>query len=210
MPHRYLSSHPAHNLPDSFAKSPRSNNYKILEIERTTAEEIEKKLETLAKTLNTEESKGRVLDDYGQMYGQGRGMATDSQYVYMIRAKVMRNISSGDYGSIVRAICKTFSCSPKYVSIVEEETPCRVKVVVLPLNVINAAGLSVQQTVEMIKQLLPVGIKLESVLFDGSFEFTDKASEEDRDRGFADLEQSYGGFFGLLSGTETVEIALPI
>lgn len=210
MPNRYREDHPAGNLPDSFAKTPESNNYKVLEIERRMATDFSHELQALDDGLDLSLAYGKTLDYYGEMYGQPRGVATDSQYRYMIRAKSMRNLSSGDYPSIRKAICHAFRCDQKLVSISEDDAPCVVKIAVLPLSVINSAGLTVNQTTAMIKQLLPVGVRLESILFDGTFEFSDKADALDQEHGFADINGTYGGYFGLLSGGNEDATVLPI
>lgn len=207
---RYISDNHVKNLPDAFAKTTGSNNYKILEVERLTVEELRDNLQDVFNTNNLDNCSGKTLDLYGDTVGQPRGVATDEQYILMIKSKIMRNVSNGSYRSIVNSICATFDCEASQVYIVEKDEPCVVELVVLPLSVINKAGLTTTQTIKMIKTLMPVCVTLESFLFEGTFCFSDVENEVDNDAGFTDVEGGQtGGFFGILYGEDNEPI-LPI
>lgn len=197
------------NLPDAFKKSTDSNNFKILEVEKRTLEDIRQSLQQINGILDINNAKGKTLDLYGERVGQARGIADDDKYLLMIKAKIMRNLSSGSYPSIVSALCRTFNCEPSQIYITEGDEPCTVTVAALPLEVINKAGLTTSQTVAIIKSMLPVGISLTSFLFEGTFEFGSNANEYDETKGFANDEGTIGGYLGATAGDET-DIPLPI
>nr|DAY61033.1 MAG TPA: Protein of unknown function (DUF2612) [Caudoviricetes sp.] len=198
------------NLPDYYRKSPESNNFKILSVEKHTITDFKQDMEKIFQSLNLDTASGKTLDLYGETVNQPRGLATDAQYIMMIRSKIMRNISSGDYPSVVRAICRTFDCEASQVFIQEKDTPCTVELVVLPISVINKAGLTTRQTVQLIKQILPVGVSIESVVFEGTFCFSDRLDEYDAAAGFRDDSLGIeGGHFGIVYG-EDDEKLLPI
>ena len=198
------------NLPDCYAKTDDSNNYKILSVERYAIADFKADIANVFNSLDLNKATGKTLDLYGEMLGQPRGIATDEQYVLMIRSKIMRNLSGGDYTSILKAICMTFDCEPSQVFIKEKDTPCTVELVVLPLSVINKAGLTTKQTVEMIKQIMPVCVTLESFLFEGTFTFSNSENEYAEQAGFCDVEGgTIGGYFGLVYGEDSEPI-LPI
>lgn len=198
------------NLPDCYEKSKTSNNYKILSIEKYSIDGVNKDISDIFDSLNLNNATGKTLDLYGEMLNQPRGVATDDQYILLIRSKIMRNLSSGDYRGVVNAICHTFECDASEVLIIEKDEPCVVELVVLPLKVIVKAGLTTKQTVAMVKQLLPIGITLESFLFEGTFAFADNETSQDNKAGFCDVEDGIiGGYFGILYG-EDDEPILPI
>lgn len=200
----------AANLPDCYSKGEQSNNFKILSIEKFIIDDFKKDITDIFNSLNLNEAEGATLDLYGEMLSQPRGVATDDQYILLIRSKIMRNLSGGDYPSVLKAICMTFDCEPSQVYIKEKDSPCTVELVVLPLSVINRAGLTTKQTVAMIKQLLPVGITLESFLFEGTYTFGNLENDYDEEAGFCDVEGgTIGGYFGLVYG-EDEEPLLPI
>lgn len=200
----------AANLPDCYSKGEQSNNFKILAVEKYVIDDFKKDIADIFNSLDLNESKGSTLDLYGEMLSQPRGVATDAQYILLIRSKIMRNLSGGDYPSVLKAICMTFDCEPSQVYIKEKDSPCTVELVVLPLSVINRAGLTTKQTVAMIKQLLPVGITLESFLFEGTYTFSNLENDYDEEAGFCDVEGgTIGGYFGLVYG-EDEEPLLPI
>lgn len=237
------------NLPDAYKKTTDSNNFKILEIERKTLEDVRKSLwgydkckkcgneaitqenqncpvcgsETVRinginDILNIDNAKGKTLDLYGERVGQARGLATDEKYILLIKAKIMRNISNGSYPSILTSLCLTFGCDPSQIYFTDGEEPFTVNMAALPLEVINAAGLTSAQTVAIIKSLLPVGISLSSFVFEGTFEFARSYEDMTIDGDTEGLTDTYenmnnpdaiGGYLGVAAGDEVDEI-LPI
>lgn len=199
------------NLPDAYAKTTDSNNFKILEIERVACEDLRTTLQSIDNILDLNNAKGNTLDLYGERVGQARGLANDDKYLLMIKSKILRNLSNGSYPSIANAICSTFNCEPSQVLIIDDTEPCTVKIVTLPLSIINSAGLTTSQTVAIIKSILPVGISLTSFFFEGTFEFSAEENEYDEEKGFANSEsdQSIGGYLGV-TGSDTTDELLPI
>lgn len=197
------------NLPDAYKKTTDSNNFKILEIERIACQDLRSGLQEVSNILDINNATGKTLDYYGERVGQARGVANDVKYLLMIKAKIMRNISNGSYQSIADALCMTFGCEPSQILIVEGEEPCSVKIVTLPLEIINSAGLTISQTLALVQSMLPVGTNVSSFLFEGSFEFGTAENEYDEEKGFADDAGVIGGFFGATGADITDEI-LPI
>lgn len=197
------------NLPDSYYKNESGNIYKILQVEQSPVLEAEQDIKDVLNSLDLNEAKGKTLDLYGEMIGQARGVATDDQYILMIKSKIMQNLSTGDFPSILNSICLMLSCEPSEVIIEESTERCAVKISKLPLETINKAGLSANQTVAAIKRLLPVGVSIDSFLFEGTFEFSNIENEASETAGFADEEQTIGGYLGIVNGEENEPI-LPI
>ena len=189
----------AKNLPDCYKKDKDSNNYKILEIERRAGVELRDHLDDIAEILDIENATGAVLDAYGARYGQPRGKATDQQYRIMIKTKIAKTLSSGSYKDIVDVICFAFSCTKNEVLLLESPiNPMSVSLEQLPLTAINSSGFTTTQAYQLIKSMMPVAIELQSVLFEGTFEFAETESEYDESAGFAisEADQSIGGYFG--------------
>ena len=209
----------AKNLPDSFAKGTDSNNYKILSVEKYAVDSMKTDIKAVLNALDLngkdENGKpyiyGKTLDLYGEMVNQARGVATDEQYILLIRAKIMRNLSGGDYPSVLNSICTSLNCQPSKVYIKEKENePCTVEAVTIPLDVLNVAGMTQKQTFELIKSLLPAGVKLETATFEGTLEFSDQENETSTTAGFGDLtDENIGGYLGDLLSDEN-EKPLPI
>lgn len=160
----------AKNLPDAYKKDSSSNNFKILELERATNVEYRAILYEINDILNIDNATGATLDMYGKKYGQARGKATDAQYRIMIKSKVVRGWCNGSYKNIVDALAKTFSCSVDNI-LIRESGDMAVSLDKIPLSAIINAGFSTAQAEKIVKNILPVGVELESVLFEGTFEF---------------------------------------
>ena len=200
----------AKNLPDCYKKDSDSNNYKILEIERRANGLLRSSLNSIDSILDLETASGATLDMYGERFGQPRGNASDAQYKIMIKAKIMRSFCGGGYKDIVDALCYTFNCGLDDVLLLETETPLNVTVYRIPMNAIITAGFSPSEAEKLIKNLLPVGVMLESVMFEGTFEFGGDEYELDENAGFSEAENgTYGGYLGYASSSET-EGDLPI
>ncbi len=199
----------AKNLPDSYKKDTDSNNHKILEVERTANNASREGLEQIVNILDIDNAKGAVLDLYGERFGQARGKATDAQYIAMIKSKIIRGLCDGSYKNIVDAVCYTFNCGIDDV-LITELSPLKVTLEKLPLSAIITAGFDTKQAEQIIKNLLPVAVELESVLFEGTFEFGEAENEYDETTGFGETEDSeIGGYLGWTGSQETID-DLPI
>lgn len=209
----YNAENHAKNLPDVYKKSPNSNNYKILEIGRCSKQNLRSDLKEIENVLTIENATGATLDLYGERIGQRRGLATDAQYLIMLKAKIMRTMSNGSYNSVVNAVCESFNCSPSDIIVEESETPCLIKTLTVPIEIINKAGLSSSQAHQIIKSLLPIGVRLDEYLLEGTFCFAENEGEYDETAGFALVENAgandVGGYFGATGGDMSEEL-LPI
>lgn len=189
------------NLTDAFRKDIDSNNRKILDI--CTLDELRAALSAILDSLDISKATGQTLDLYGDMIGQDRGEATDEQYRVMIKARINRNLAESDHSSIINAICITFGCDPSEVLLVEAEEPCTVRVENLPFEKLNSSNIDENTAIEIIKGLMPAGVLLESLNFSGTFEFGGTDLEYEEEKGFGNVDQTIGGYFGLLSTSQT-------
>lgn len=197
------------NLPDAYKKTSTSNNFKILEIARLSCSDLRANLQEISDILDIANAQGKTLDLYGERVGQARGVTTDDKYFVLIKAKIMRNLSNGSYQSVVNALCETLNCEPSQVVLVDGEDARTVTITTLPLDVINNAGFTTSQVTAIIKSLLPIGVKLSSFLYEGTFEFGTNEDDTDNEKGFANADGTIGGYLGATS-SDTSDIILPI
>ena len=207
---KYNSIHHVKNLPDAYNKRSDSNNYKILEIERISCQTLRDAIDSIDYILDINNATGATLDMYGERVGQARGRATDTSYLLMIKARIARTMTDGSHESIVKALCLTLDCEPSQVVIVDDEEPYSIKIVTIPLDVINRAGFTTSQTLALIQSLMPIGTTITSFLFEGTFQFSDFEFEYDEKAGFSDVENGdIGGYFGMTQDDES-GVILPI
>lgn len=183
-------------LPDIYKKP---NNRKLLSIEQASVQGLRDDIQAVHDTLDILKATGKTLDLYGAIYKQARGSLTDDQYRYMILQKAARYFVGCDHDSIVNALAAVFGVSPDKFKIEETGAPCEVTVKSLPFSVLSSVGITASQARDMIEAMLAVGVRLDSVNFEGTFEFGDSADEKDEDKGFSNIEHSTGGYFGYLS-----------
>lgn len=200
----------AKNLPDAYKKDSTSNNYKILEVERAANSDLRTMLEQIENILDINNATGATLDMYGKRFGQPRGKATDAQYKAILKSKISRALCRGNYRDIVDAICFTFNCGIDDVRIIETSEPANVLLDKLPLASIINSGFNTTQAQQIIKNLLPVCVTLETVSFDGTFEFGEAENEHDEAAGFGEtVEGAIGGYLGWTDAQDPVE-SLPV
>lgn len=199
----------AKRLPDSYAKSERSNNYKLLNLNEQAVEDVKSDLWAIFDARDIEKATGRTLDLIGEMVGQKRGAMTDTQYRYVIRTKVGMNTAQGTYESAMETLTRIFNCTPRDIVILDGEKSGWLVVQKFPLEVLVNAGFTSTQAVDFIKRVAPIGTKVDTVNFEGTFEFADTADVYDETAGFADIEQTMGGYLGLLLGDDENSPVLP-
>lgn len=196
-------------LPDSFSKSSKSNNGKLLDINYNALAELKKDIADIYYMIDLDGACGKTLDLYGDMLGQTRGRLTDTQYKVLLRGVIAKNLCKGDYASVIEAVSLIFNCDKSEVSLEEvKDKVCRVYARKLPYAVILNSGFSARHVVEIIKMVLPVTVRLEADNLEGTFEFGND-NEYNELKGFGNIEQSLGGFFGALFSFDD-ERGLPI
>ena len=196
-------------LPDSYAKSERSNNHKLLNLNEQAVADAKSDLWAIYDARDIENAIGRTLDRIGEMVGQKRGAMTDAQYRYVIRTKVGMNTGQATYESAMETLTRIFNCTPRDIVIVDGAESCSLEVQKFPLEVLVNAGFTSLQAVDFIKRVAPIGVMVKTVNFQGTFEFADTADVYDETAGFADTKQTIGGYFGLLLGDDENRTVLP-
>lgn len=214
----------AARLPDVYAKDDASNNSKLLKIPQALFADAYVDLLGDPDALppvpgvddmtDLDRAFGKTLDYYGEMVGQPRGALDDSMYRYLIRNRIARNFVVGDYESVLTGIVNMFEASKKEIVLDDNpDKPGVVHVTRLPFAILSSAGFTAYQALEMIEQLVPVGVRVEADNFEGTFEFAATESEIDHDAGFSDHpdpeQQTMGGYLGFAIG-EDESTPLPI
>lgn len=190
------------NLTDAYSKARTSNNARLLSIAKSSLEVLRESIRAVYDSLDIDKATGKTLDQFGDMVGQARGVATDEQYRAMIKSKICRNLTSGDHNSIVNAICLVFGCEPSDILLAEAEVPCVVSLESLPYSSLAANNIDASTAIKIVAGLMPAGVRLESLNFTGTFEFSASADEYNAEAGFGDVDQTIGGYLGLLSDSE--------
>lgn len=202
-------------LPDAYRKDKDSNNYKLLELDSQAAEELKKDIKSVYDSLDLQRASGPTLDLYGNMLGQKRGLLNDTQYRYMIYTRIGRNIVKGDYNSVMDVVVQMFNTEYGNITLDDFElketaSPCKVRLTKFPLFILVNAGFSSKQAVQMIESLLPICVTLDADNFEGTFEFAELDNELDNEKGFGNIEQTIGGYLGLLLGEDEKIPILPL
>lgn len=197
-------------LSDAYLKSIDSNNYKMLNLNEQATADVKTDADALLNSLDLWQATGRTLDFYGDVVGQKRGALTDEQYRYMIGLRIAINTAQGSYENSIDILTKIFKCKPTDIIIRDSENPCAVVVEKFPVEILVREGITSRQALEWIAQILPICITIDDANFDGTFEFAETADEYDELKGFGNVEQTIGGFLGLLLGDDENSPVLPL
>lgn len=190
-------------LPDCYRKDKDSNNYKLLKLAHASIQGFEDDTQQLYDMLDISKAKGKTLDLYGEAYKQKRGALTDEQFRLVVLQKVAQNFVTSDYDSIVKALSVAFGVDINSFVIEETGKPLEVEVKNLPYDVLQATGIGANAIHQIIKAMITVGITLAPLELTGTFEFSDRADEYNELAGFGNIEQSIGGYFGLIAEDNT-------
>lgn len=198
-------------LPDCYRKDPESNNYKLLEIGHIA---IDKLMNDISDTKNSKDltkAYGTTLEHFGNMIGQLRGSLDDNQYRYLLYMRIGKNLVTGNYNSVIRVARSMLGMDDNSNELaIDDAEGGNVHIRSIPLATLVASGFSSRQAIQLIKQLLPIGVGIISDGFEGTFEFDSSENVYDESKGFADLNNSFGGYLGLMLGDDDSAPVLPL
>lgn len=191
-------------LTDVYKKSPISNIGKIISILTDELEQLKYTFDRIEEWEDVDNAKGKALDDLGDNVIQVRGSATDEVYRIMLKSKVARNLSDGAIDTIIRVLAIALNVDYSEIRIKElyndSETPepAAIGLIQLPLKRLNEVGMSAKQFVSIVQKTVGSGIRVANVELTGTFSFSSKNSlvEIDNEKGFADIDQTIGGYLG--------------
>ena len=185
-------------LPDCYRKDAESNNYKLLEIGHLA---IDKLMNDISDTL----------EHFGNMIGQLRGSLDDNQYRYLLYMRIGKNLVTGNYNSVIRVAGSMLGMDDNSNELaIDDAEGGNVHIRSIPLATLVASRFSSRQAIQLIKQLLPIGVGIITDGFEGTFEFDSSENVYDESKGFADLNNSFGGYLGLMLGDDDNAPVLPL
>ena len=201
----------AYLLPDCYRKDTESNNYKLLEIGHFAVDKLMDDINDTRESKDLTKAYGATLEHFGTMKGQPRGGLDDSQYRYLLYMRIGRNLVTGNYDSVIRVARSMLGMDDNSNElIVEDAKGGNVCIRSIPLSTLIASGFSSRQAIQLIKQLLPIGVGIITDGFEGTFEFDSSENVYDESKGFADLNRSFGGYLGLMLGDDDNAPVLPL
>lgn len=187
-------------LPDAFNKSENSNIGKLLQIISEQLDNVKQTLESVEEWRDIDNASGTPLDLLGYNVGQNRGLATDEIYRVMIRAKNARMISDGTANKIIKALAASLNCSVSDINVKFgyelEGDPAVVSITKAPLTALNAIGMSTDQFIQIVSNVVAGGIGVGNISLEGTFSFASGNTVETSDTGFADIGGTTGGTLG--------------
>ncbi|AMX00406.1 DUF2612 domain-containing protein [Rummeliibacillus stabekisii] len=187
---------------DYFKKNEGSNLYKLVSLFSGELERIKETNNLIVEWRDIDKAQGKALDLIGENINQSRGLATDEVYRVLLKSKIARNLSDGTINTIINVIAIALSTDKRSIKIVEGWTdelnpePASIKLMEMPLEAINRAGIDPANFVRIIQKTVAGGVKVQSIELNGTFEFGDTSLAIDNSKGFADIDGTTGGYLG--------------
>lgn len=153
-------------MPDAYYKVADGNLYNLLQLASMLDTTITTDINDIGNSRDIHNAIGATLDNYGAMVGVERNGATDTQYITKILNKIGVNTSGSDTNSVIKAVAQTLSAETSDISITEGDLS--VKVNGLTVAMLESSGYSASETTELIKQLIPIGVALETTVYAGT------------------------------------------
>ena len=205
------------SLTESYTKNPNSNIGKLILLASGQMEDLDETLRRIENWRDINQAQGDTLDLIAANVGQLRGQATDEVLRILIRARVARNLSDGTMDGIINSLAVTLNTTPNKFRIKElyndptSPEPAAIIITGLPIDVINASGISAVQFGKITQRVVAAGVRVAAIDLSGTFAYSSQYDvlENDTATGFADLAQTTGG---TLSGSfdPNTEVVLPI
>ncbi|MBW7452431.1 hypothetical protein ACFOLF_12180 [Paenibacillus sepulcri] len=189
-------------LSDVFQKSPTSNIGKLIGIVTNEMQRLDDTLQIMGEWRDIDQAEGTTLDRIGSNVVQPRGVATDEIYRVLIKSKIARNLSKGDINTIIQVIAVAVNAPYSEIEIREkyndpvDPEPAALSLMRLPLDRVNASGISLDQFARIIQRTVAAGVRVDAVELSGTFAFGAIDDAPDPNSGFADVAQTTGGRLG--------------
>lgn len=190
-------------LTDNYTKDPNSRIGKLFLIFSEQLQELEHTFNRIDQWRSIDDAEGTTLDRIGRVVLQPRGTATDEVYRILLKSKIARNLSTGDINTIINVLAVALDVEPSEITIQEmygdplEPEPAAIKVIQLPLEQINEAGMSPHHFAQIVQRTVAAGVRVGIIELTGTFEFASGNDVEiDPDAGFSDDNQEIGGYLG--------------
>ena len=211
-------------LPDCYEKTDNSNNDKLLKLNELICSDVKQDCIDVFNSLDLDNATGKTLEKLAETVNLKRGNYNDEQLRFAIKIQISKMHSKGDYNSSVELLCLSLGIDK--IKIEDGVNSCEVEIAQIPYDVFEELGISSDKIVKMLKELMPIGVGVESANFDGTFEFegdtidcgtsiriidevlncgtstrdiTDKLTVDApsiAETGFSDDNSSVGGYFG--------------
>ena len=191
-------------LPDTYNKEQESRITRLFRLVGQQVTELQRTLRTTERQRDIDQARGATLDAIGRNVSQGRGGLSDAAYRVLIKAKIARNISSGDVDAIKETLAamlniQTDDIRVRQMWLAMPPEPAAVEVHA-PLHALDRFGLSPEQFATIVQSIVAAGVRA-STWLGGTFELSEEL-EQDVERGLADDEMTFGG---TLSGYYEIE-----
>jgi len=183
-------------LPDIFNKNAESNNNKLLSMDYDIRADFHNNMVKVFEILDLYKAYYTTLDLYGETVGIQRKGLSDEQYKIAILSKIARNSASTDYNSIIKNISTIFKCNYLDIILENADLPAFINIKKMSIQTIIEVGFTIKQALDIIRSLLPITIDIKEANLEGTFELSDIAEQKDYNKGFGDVSQTKGGYFG--------------
>lgn len=189
-----------HKMPDAYKKTIGSNLYDLLQLANLLDVDQKADFNSIEGSHDIEFAYGKTLDRYGEMVGIQRSGATDEQYRVNILGAAGKRVSGGDCNSTIHVIADMLSVGIDSFRIYDMSdsipnanafVPAAIRIVGLSSEVIAETGFTSAQIKQMINDILPAGVRLETLTFDGTLDIMRVSNVNPSDTSYPTLSRAW-------------------
>jgi hypothetical protein len=173
-------------LPDAYKQD--GNHKHVLDLNEQARDEFIQAMNEVLDSLDLETASGSTLDMYGEIVNQKRGGLSDKAFRAMIKYKIAKYLSQGDYNTIM-SLMKFLLNSEDGGFVMTDAGNASVAITKLPLTTMIDAGFTSHQVIQLIEEFLPAGVGINRLNFEGTFAFS-SSDECEKTKKLMSLEAS--------------------
>ena len=174
----------AKNLPDNFRQDRDSNNYKLLRLAAGEAERDRVDTADMEAAHDVNRAGGASLDQIGATFDIPRMGRDDNAYRMLVKAAIAKSLCTGEYDDIRRCLSALLGCGEDEIVIHDRKDRVGVFEMRVPLAGFLGTGLSNDEILTLLDELLPGGVGVRDVVLNGGFTYTAKGYGNDERKGY--------------------------
>ncbi|SDI16318.1 hypothetical protein SAMN05192534_12379 [Alteribacillus persepolensis] len=191
-------------LTDAYNKNPNSNIAKTISLVTSQLDELTATFERIEAWRAIDNAEGKTLDDIGIDLNQYRGAVSDEIYRILLKSKTARDMSEGDTNTVIEVLSMAIDADPSEIGISEtwmdadNPEPAGISLIEIPIDNLNRVGMTGDQFVQFVAGTVAAGVYVRSIELEGTFAYGAIDEALDANAGFADVDQTTGGYYGAL------------
>lgn len=167
-------------LTGPFIKRRDSNVSKIFKLYAEHHDKVTLSKDVIIKANDIDSAAGVALDRIGQFVQLARDGWSDEEYRKRLKIKVAQNYSDGTINKLLEVMALVLNTSPSNIQISsdwEYGNSATIRIHSIPISVLDSSGFTELEITTILQDIVASGIAVGSVVFDGTFKYSEVGDE---------------------------------